>query len=210
VARETPFNAQIPGIVQIICCERVLSFFNHLRKTDRSCNGLVSGLRPIPPEGGRPREARCFAFALSSFRRAAAQEHASCLACAHFSETQALMLAPKARALGATPPRVSSCTTARLQRQEYRLRLKRLPPIRRAGRYPPFKSSTLGLPEALALSPFCAVSKRQLTFPFWKEKLRPGCSLFLSKTESKRFLRRERGKQRAMAQSGASRTTAIT
>src|SRR5271165_1383429 len=104
VARETPFNAQIPGIVQINCCERVLSLFNHLRKTDRSCNGLVSGLRPIPPEGGRPRQARCFAFALSSFRRAAAQEHASCLACAHFSETQALMLAPKARALGLRLP----------------------------------------------------------------------------------------------------------
>ena len=38
--------------------------------------------------------------------------------------------------------RVSSCPTARLQREEYRLRLKRLSPIRQGGRCPPFKSST--------------------------------------------------------------------
>jgi hypothetical protein len=33
------------------------------------------------------------------------------------------------------------------------------------------------------------VLKRQLTFPFWKEKLRLEL-IFLSKTESKRFLER--------------------
>jgi hypothetical protein len=48
--------------------------------------------------------------------------------------------------------------------------------------------------RALALPPLCAVLKRQLTFPFWKEKLRLEL-IFLSKTESKRFLeRRERTK----------------
>jgi hypothetical protein len=197
VARETPFTAQIPGIGQIMCSERVLCFLNYLRKSDRSSTGLVSGLQAIPPEGGRPRQARCFAFALSSFRREAAHDHASCLACAHFPKTQVLMLARKAFGLEfwrATPPRVSSCTTARLQRQEYRLQLKRPPPIRRAGWCPPFKSSTLGLAGALAFSPFCAVSEQQLTFPFWKEKLRLGLLTFLSKTESKRFLRREGGR----------------
>jgi hypothetical protein len=60
--------------------------------------------------------------------------------------------------------------TARLRAQEYRLWLKRFPPIRQGGRFPPFKSSTAF--RALAPSPLCAVLKRQLTFPFWKEKLR--------------------------------------
>jgi len=157
VARETLFTAQIPGIAQIMCSERVLYFLNYLKKSDRCSTGLVSGLRAIPPEGGRQRQARCFAFALSSFRREAAHEHAGCLACAHFPKTQVLMLAPKAFGLelwGATPSPASWYTTARLQRQEYRLRRKRPPPIRRAGRCPPFKSSTLGLPGALCVFTF--------------------------------------------------------
>jgi hypothetical protein len=59
---------------------------------------------------------------------------------------QSLMLAPKVFGARARRRRVSSCPTARLQRQEYRLRLKRLPPIRPGGWFPPFKSST---PEGL-------------------------------------------------------------
>jgi hypothetical protein len=85
---------------------------------------------------------------------------------------QSLMLAPKVFGARARLRRVSSCPTAWLQRQEYRLRLKRLPPIRPGGWFPPFKSST---PEGLRGScayAFCAVVKRQLTFPFWKQKLR--------------------------------------
>jgi hypothetical protein len=54
--------------------------------------------------------------------------------------------------------------------QEYRLRLKRLPPIRQGGRFPPFKSSTAF--RALAPAPLYAVLKRQRAFPFWKQKLR--------------------------------------
>jgi hypothetical protein len=57
--------------------------------------------------------------------------------------------------------------------QEYRLRLKRTTPIRQGGRCPPFKSSTVQpRPDAPAPSPLCAVLKRKLAFPFWKEKLR--------------------------------------
>ena len=59
---------------------------------------------------------------------------------------QSLMLAPKVFGARARRRRVSSCPTARLQRQEYRLRLKRLAPIRPGGWFPPFKSST---PEGL-------------------------------------------------------------
>ena len=53
--------------------------------------------------------------------------------------------------------------------QECRLRLKRTTP-NAPRRCPPFKSSTAS--RALAPSPLCAVLKRKLTFPFWKEKLR--------------------------------------
>jgi hypothetical protein len=189
-----------------MCSERVLCFLNYLKKSDHSSTGLVSGLRAIPPEGGRPRHARCFAFALSSFRWEAAHEHASCLACAHFHEDPSFD-AGSAFGLelwGATPSRVSWCTTARLQRQEYRLRRKRLPPIRRAGRCPPFKSSTPGLPGLLRFRLF-APSERQRTFPFWKEKSRLGLLTFLSKTESKRFLRRKGGERSSMAQPGGRR-----
>jgi hypothetical protein len=52
------------------------------------------------------------------------------------------MLAPKGFGARARRERASSRPTARLQRQEYRLRLKRLPPIRWCGWFPPFKSST--------------------------------------------------------------------
>jgi hypothetical protein len=181
VARETAFTAQIPGIAQIMCSDRVLCFLNYLKKSDRSSTGLVSGLRAIPPEGGRQRRATCFAFALSSFLREAAHGHASCLACAHFPKTQVLMLGPKVFGLelwGATPSRVSWCTTARLQRQEYRLRRKRPPPIRRAGRCPPFKSSTLGLPGALAFPPFLRRVRTATHVPVLERKIAPWAAHF--------------------------------
>src|SRR5271166_6565160 len=84
-----------------------------------------------------------------------------------------LMLAPKVFGARARRRRLSSCPTAGLQRQEYHLRLKRLPPIRRGGWFPPFKildpRRSSGL---LRLRLSIAVVKRQLTFPFWKQKLR--------------------------------------
>ena len=215
VARETPFTAQIPGIAQIMCSECVLCFLNYLKKSDRSSTGLVSGLRAIPPEGGRPRQARCFAFALSSFLREAAHGQASCLACAHFPSPQVLMLGPKVFGLelwGATPSRVSWCTTARLQRQEYRLRRKRPPPIRRAGRRPPtFKSSTLGLAGALAFSPFCAVFERQCTFCVLERKIALWAAHFSLQNGIQKISPERRGGERsAMAQPGGRRVTEIT
>jgi len=190
VAREIPFTAQIPGIAQIMCSERVLCFLNYLKKSDRSGTGLISGLRAIPPEGGRPRQARCFAFALSSFRREAAHEHASCLACAHFAKTQVLMLGPKVFGLElweATRSRVSWCTTARLQRQEYRLRRRRPPPIRRAGRCPPFKSATPGLPGPLRFRLFAPCPNGNAGFRCGKKNRALGCSLFSPKRNPKDF-----------------------
>ena len=84
-----------------------------------------------------------------------------------------LMLAPKVFGARARLRRVSSCPTARLQRQEYRLRLKRLPPIRPGGWFPPFKILDPRRPSGLLrLRLSIAVVKRQLTFPFWKQKLR--------------------------------------
>ena len=170
MASEIPYSAQIAGIARIMCRERFLCFLNHLRKTDRCSKVLVSKLRPIPRKAGGSRQARRFAFAPCRVRREAAQQQPSRPARAHFSKTHVLMLPPKALKLECRPRRLSSCTTARLQREEYRLRLKRIPPIRQGGRFPPFKSSTPAC-GALALSPLCAVVKRQRTFPFWKEKL---------------------------------------
>jgi hypothetical protein len=79
------------------------------------------------------------------------------------------------------PRRVSSFTTAQLQREEYRLRLKRLPPIRQGGRFPPtFKSSTgRPRPDALAPPPFCAVLETKTHFSVSERKIEPR-SLFLS------------------------------
>src|SRR5271166_6937911 len=86
---------------------------------------------------------------------------------------QSLMLAPKVFGPRARRRRVSSCPTARLQRQEYRLRLKRLPPIRPGGWFPPFKILDPRMSSRLLrLRLSIAVVKRQLTFPFWKQKLR--------------------------------------
>jgi hypothetical protein len=183
-----------------MCSERVLCFLNYLRKSDRSNTGLVSGLRAIPPEGGRPRQARCFAFALCSFLREAAHGQASCLACAHFPSPQVLMLGPKVFGLdlwGATPPRVSSSTRARLQRQEYRLRRKRPPPIRRAGRCSPFKSSTLGLAGAPAFSPFCAVFERQCTFSVLERKIAPWAAHFSLQNGIQKISPERRGENEA-------------
>ena len=87
--------------------------------------------------------------------------------------SQSLMLAPKVFGARARRRRVSSCPTARLQRQEYRLRLKRLPPIRPGGWFPPFKILDPRMSSGLLrLRLSIAVVKRQLTFPFWKQKLR--------------------------------------
>jgi hypothetical protein len=107
MARDIPYSAQIAGIARIMCRERFLCFVNHPRKTHRCSKVLVSGLRPIPPKGGRPRRASRFAFAPSRVRRKASHQEASCLACAHFPKTQVLMLAPKvfrARVLGGYAP----------------------------------------------------------------------------------------------------------
>jgi hypothetical protein len=66
--------------------------------------------------------------------------------------------------------RVSSGPTARLRREEYRLRLKQTTPDA-AHRYPLFKSSTAFRP--LAPSPLCAVLETKTHVSVWKEKLRP-------------------------------------
>src|SRR5215469_15967838 len=76
------------------------------------------------------------------------------------------------------------------RRQEYRLRLKRLPPIRRRGWFPPFRSST---PESFRGS--CAFAslrcgvKENAGFRFGRKNLRPSF-LFLSKTEGEEALGR--------------------
>ena len=86
--------------------------------------------------------------------------------------------------------RMSSWSHGAARQQEYRLRLKRPTPIRRGGRFPPFKSSTrLGKLAALARTPFCAMLKRQLAFPFWKEKLR--LAYFFSPKRNPKDPRRE-------------------
>jgi hypothetical protein len=82
--------------------------------------------------------------------------------------------------------------------QECRLRLKRFPP-RAPLRFPPFKSSTVRpAADALAPSPFCAVLKRKLEFPFWKEKLRLGLTFSLLTESSDSWREQE---QKATAQS---------
>jgi hypothetical protein len=104
---------------------------------------------------------------------------------------QSLMLAPKVFGARACLRRVSSCSTARLHRQEYRLRLKRLPPIRPGGWFP-FKSST---PEGLRRSCAYAFLRRGQTathVSVLETKIAP-CSFFLSKTESNGF-RGEKGR----------------
>jgi hypothetical protein len=73
--------------------------------------------------------------------------------------------------------------TARLRAQEYRLRLKRFPPFRQGGRFPPIKSSTAF--RALALSASLRRAQRQLTFPFWKQKLRLRAHFFSPKRNPK-------------------------
>jgi hypothetical protein len=121
------------------------------------------------------------------------------LRCAHFSETHVLMLASKAFELEPRPHRVSSCTTAPLQREEYRLRLKRLPPICQGERFPPFKSSTARSWPALLRPRFLRpCRKRKLTFPFWKEKLRP--AYFFSPKRNPRIPGEKGRKQSHMAQ----------
>jgi hypothetical protein len=90
-----------------------------------------------------------------------------------FKNIQSLMLAPKVFGARARLRRVSSCPTARLQRQEYRLRLKRLPPIRPGGWFPPFKildpRRFSGLLRLRLSAPWSNGNSR---FPFWKQKLR--------------------------------------
>jgi hypothetical protein len=73
--------------------------------------------------------------------------------------------------------------------------LKQISPIRRAGRFPLFKSSTrLAELAALALRAFCAVSTGELPFPVWKEKLQ--CKpIFLSNSGIEEFPERISGKQ---------------
>ena len=79
--------------------------------------------------------------------------------------------------------------------QEYRLRLKQIPPIRRGGRCPPFKSSPLF--GALAPPPLCAVLKRQLRFRFG-EKDEPRGNFSFQNGNQK--IPGEIGEQRQMAQ----------
>jgi hypothetical protein len=127
------------------------------------------------------------------------------LRCAHFSETHVLMLASKAFELEPRPHRVSSCTTAPLQREEHRLRLKRLPPICQGERFP-FKSSTArSWPALLRLRLFAPCRKRKLTFPFWREKLH---SFTFSLLNGIQGFRKRNGEKRHMA--GAEVATAIT
>ena len=102
------------------------------------------------------------------------------LRCAHFSETHVLMLASKAFELEPRPHRVSSCTTAPLQREEYRLRLKRLPPICQGERFPPFNSSTArSWPALLRLRLFASLSETKTHVSVLERKIAPRL-LFLS------------------------------
>ena len=81
-------------------------------------------------------------------RRKAARREATRFASSTFHNTS-FDARPLKRARSACGgPRLNP--TARLRAQEYRLWLKRFPPIRQGGRFPPFKSSTAF--RALALS----------------------------------------------------------
>jgi hypothetical protein len=165
MARETPHSAQIPGIARIMCRERVPCFLNHLRKTDR-CRGLVSGFRPIPLTAGGPGQARRFALCNSqSPPRGGTPTGESPRFCPLFREP---CFDARSKAFGARARlrRVSPCPTARLQREEYRLRLKRLPPIRRGERFPSFKSSTAETFGALPLTPLARWSNGNSRFRF--------------------------------------------
>ena len=84
----------------------------------------------------------------SPHRRKAARRQATRFAWSTFRNTSfdARPLSGLVPPLGGPRP----SPTARLRAQEYRLRLKRFPPIRRGGRFPPIKSSTAF--RALALS----------------------------------------------------------
>ena len=138
-----------------------------------ACAGIARSLLPILR--GQPRLRRTtpydFRKTLLAYRRREAainQRSARRLALAPFSETHFLMLAREAVLEPASAGVVWSHGAA--PAQEYRLRLKQTTP-NASRRYPLFKSSTAS-PDALAPSPLCAVLKRKLTFPFWKEKLR--------------------------------------
>jgi hypothetical protein len=79
------------------------------------------------------------------------------------------MLAPKAFEL--EPAFAGSRLVARRgpQREEYRLWLKWLPPVRQGARFPPFRSSTGGQGRTLLrLRIFVPCWKRKITFPFRK------------------------------------------
>ena len=120
-----------------MCWGRVLCLLDHLTETDRFSKGQVLGPRPIPPTATVPPSKALDVCTFQRPPREPAHQQASRFAGAHFSETHILMLPPKAFELEPRLRRVSSCGTTRLQREEYRLRLKRLPPVRRGGRFPP-------------------------------------------------------------------------
>jgi hypothetical protein len=146
MARETFSGAQALGISRIMYWGRVLGLLDHLTATDRCCRRQVSGLQPNSADSQRATPSKallCVCTFQASAERSPAHRHSSRFACAHISERQFLMLAPKAFELEPRPRRVSSSTTARLQREEFLLRLKRFPPIRQGGRFPAFKSSTV-------------------------------------------------------------------
>jgi hypothetical protein len=91
---------------------------------------------------------------------------------------------------------MSSRPTARLRRKSTVCGLNGLRPSFAGS--PPFKSSTPGRAGLLRQSLFCAVLKRQLAFPFWKEKLR--LAYFFSPKRNPKDSLERRGKQRPMAQ----------
>jgi hypothetical protein len=131
MTRETFYSVQTTAISRITCWERVLCFLDHLTEDARCSKGHVWD-RPFALTVGAKRQSRRPGIALSRVCREATRQQVSRAACADFSETHLLMLAAKTFELEPRPRRVSSCITPRLPREEYRLRLKRFPPIRQA------------------------------------------------------------------------------
>src|ERR1700730_13344876 len=198
--RETFYGAQTTAISRIMCRVCVLCFRYHLTECDRCSRGHVWDI-PFPLTVGAKHYSRRPAKALSRACREAVRQQVSRSACAHFSETHLLMLAPKAFELEPRPRRVSSCTTTRLQREEYRLRLKRFPPIRQADGSPhlnPRPRSAL-----LRFRLFASCSNENSRFRFGKKNC---ASLTFSLLNGVQRFRERRGENHM---AGAEATTAI-
>jgi hypothetical protein len=146
-------------------------------------------------KGGTPSRAS-LAFTSHRFRRKAAHQYARRLASAPFQSTPAFDARPESFRGSVPLSGMSSLSHGAAPAQEYRLRLKQIPP-NASRRCPPLKSSTpcSGL---LLLRLFAHVLKRQLTFPFWKQKLR--LDSFFSPKRNPKDSWREGRERRPMAQ----------